>query len=151
MTMQKREILLTIQDRHVQDGEADSSELITTGTFEGTPDDYCITYAEQDDALKDCVTTLHVEGERRITLVRTGSSTAEMILEHHKRHNCHYDTPYGGFILGVYAKQITSRVLPDEACGALAFRYTLDFNAANSTENELNIFFKEAKPNVPYC
>ena len=128
--MRKREILLTIQDRHVQDGEADSSELITTGTFEGTADDYRISYTEQDEALRDCVTTLHVEGQNRITLVRTGSSTAEMIL-------------------GVYAKQITSRVLPDEACGALAFRYTLDFNSANSTENELNILFKEVKPHVP--
>lgn len=147
--MRKREILLTIQDRHVQDGEADSSELITTGTFEGTEDDYRISYTEQDEALRDCVTTLHVEGQNRITLVRTGSSTAEMILEEHQRHNCHYDTPYGGFILGVYAKQITSRVLPGEACGALAFRYTLDFNSANSTENELNILFKEVKPHVP--
>lgn len=148
--MRKREILLTIKDRHVQDGEADSAELMTTGTFEGTPDDYRISYAEQDEALKDCVTTLHVEGQRRVTLVRTGSSTAEMILEEHKRHNCHYDTPYGGFILGVYAKQITSCVMPDEACGALAFRYTLDFNSANSTENELNILFKEVRPPVPH-
>ena len=142
--MRKKEIVLTIQDRHVQDGGEDASELITTGTFEGTPDDYRISYAEQDEALRDCVTTLHVEGEQRVTLVRTGSTTAEMILESHKRHHCHYDTPYGGFILGVYAKQITSRVLPDQACGALAFRYTLDFNSANSTENELNILFKEA-------
>lgn len=149
--MRKREILLTIQDRHVQDGEADSSELITTGTFEGTEDDYRICYTEQDEALKDCVTTLHVEGRNRITLVRTGSSTAEMILEEHKRHNCHYDTPYGGFILGVYAKQITSRVLPDAATGALAFRYTLDFNSANSTENELNILFKEVETHAPHC
>ena len=62
---------------------------------------------------------------------------------------CQTDAPYGGFILGVYAKQITSRVLPGEACGALAFRYTLDFNSANSTENELNILFKEVKPHVP--
>lgn len=149
--MLKREILLTIRDRHIQDGESDGSELMTTGTFEGTPDDFCISYAEQDEALRDCITTLHVEGEKRVTLVRTGSTSAEMILEQHKRHNCHYDTPYGGFILGVYAKQISSRVLPDEACGALAFRYTLDFNAANSTENELNILFKEANPNVSHC
>ena len=147
--MRKREILLTIQDRHVQDGDADSSELITTGTFEGTEDDYRICYTEQDEALRDCVTTLHVEGQSRVTLVRTGSSTAEMILEEHKRHNCHYDTPYGGFILGVYAKQIRSHVLPEAACGALAFRYTLDFNSANSTENELNILLKEVGSHVP--
>ena len=132
----------------MQDGDADSSELITTGTFEGTEDDYRITYTEQDEALKDSTTTLHVEGRRRITLVRVGSTSAEMILEEHKRHNCHYDTPYGGFILGVYAKQITSNVLPGKACGALAFRYTLDFNSANTTENELNILFKEVESHV---
>ena len=149
--MRKREILLTIQDRHVQDGEENASELITTGTFEGTADDYRIVYAEQDESLRDCVTTMHVEGERRVTLMRTGPSTAELILETHKRHNCHYDTPFGGFILGVYAKQITSRVMPDQACGALAFRYTLDFNSANSTENELSLFFKEVDSHAPQC
>lgn len=149
--MKKRNIVLTIRDHHVQDGESDSSELITTGTFEGTANDYRISYAEQDEALKDCVTTLHVEGEERVTMVRTGSSAAELILEARKRHNCQYDTPYGSFILGVYAKQISSHILPDQACGALAFRYTLDFNSANSTENELNILFKEAEPHVPYC
>ena len=84
-------------------------------------------------------------------MVRTGSSTAELIIEKHKRHNCHYNTPFGSFILGVYAKEIVSKVLPDEACGAVAFRYTLDFNSANSTENELNILFKEATSNVPDC
>ena len=149
--MPKREIVLTIRDKHIQDGDADSSELMTTGFFEGNENDYLLSYAEQDDALKSCITTLHVEGQERITMVRTGSSTAEIILEKHKRHNCHYNTPYGSFILGVYAKQIASQVSPKDACGALAFRYTLDFNSANSTENELNIFFKEATNDVPHC
>ena len=136
-------IVLTIRDRHIQDSEEDSSELITTGIFEGTQEDFKITYAEQDEALKSCRTTLHVEGNARITMVRTGESAAEIILETHKRHNCHYSTPYGSFMLGVYAKQITSKVRPEEGCGALAFRYTLDFNSANSTENELHILFKK--------
>ena len=149
--MEKKTILLTIRDRHIQDGEADSSELITTGTFFGTAEDFTICYNEQDDALKSCVTTVRVEGQERITMVRTGSTTAELILEKNKRHNCHYNTPYGSFVLGVYAKEIVSQVLPEEACGAVAFRYTLDFNSANSTENELNILFKEATSNVPDC
>ena len=140
--MHKHNIVLTIRDRHVQDKEADSSELMTTGTFEGTEDDFYITYDEQDEALKSCRTTLHVEGNDRITMVRTGESTAEMILETHKRHSCRYSTPYGSFMLGVYAKQISAKVHPADGCGALAFRYTLDFNAANSTENELHILFK---------
>ena len=149
--MEKKNILLTIRDRHIQDGEADSSELMTTGTFIGTPDDFTLCYNEQDDALRSCVTTVRVEGQERVTMVRTGSSMAELIIEKHKRHNCHYNTPFGSFILGVYAKEIVSKVLPDEACGAVSFRYTLDFNSANSTENELNILFKEATSNVPDC
>ena len=142
--MPKHNIVLTIRDRHVQDSAEDSAELITTGVFEGTEEDFSITYAEQDETLKSCRTTLHVEGDRRVTMVRTGESAAEMILETHKRHNCHYSTPYGSFMLGVYAKQISSKVRAQEGCGALAFRYTLDFNAANSTENELHILFKQA-------
>lgn len=149
--MEKKNILLTIRDRHIQDGETDSSELMTTGTLVGTPDDYTLCYNEQDDALRSCVTTVHVEGQERVTMVRTGSSTAELIIEKHKRHNCHYNTPFGSFILGVYGKQIVSKILPDELSGTVAFRYTLDFNSSNSTENELIILFKEATSNVPDC
>lgn len=143
--MAKKDILLTIQDTHIQEGDTQGSELLTKGTFEGTTDDFTITYTEQDEGLKDCTTTVHVEGEKRITMIRTGSTNAEMILEKNKRHNCHYNTPYGGFILGVYAKQISAKVLAEEACGMVEFRYTLDFNSANSIENELKILFKEAK------
>lgn len=141
--MSKHHIVLTIRDRHVQDHEEDSSELMTTGLFEGTDDDYRITYAEQDEALKSCRTTLHVEGGKRVTMVRTGESSTEIILDERNRHNCHYETPYGSFMLGVYTKQIVSNVNAAQGVGALAMRYTLDFNAANTTENELQILFKE--------
>lgn len=139
----KHRIILAIRDRHVQDREEDSSELITSGEFEGTAQDYRITYVEQDESFKSCDTTLHVEGDRRVTMVRVGESAAEMIFEAGQRHNCHYATPYGSFILGVYTKQIRSDVREQDGCGALALRYTLDFNAANSTENELLIQFKQ--------
>ena len=141
--MYKHNIVLTICDRHVQDREEDSSELMTTGVFEGTDDDYTIEYDEQDEALRCCRTSLHVENDGRVTMVRTGESATELIFEAHGRHICQYETPYGSFMLGVYTKQIASKVDASQGFGVLALRYTLDFNGLNSTENELQILFKE--------
>jgi uncharacterized beta-barrel protein YwiB (DUF1934 family) len=124
-----------------QDDGAAGSELITTGRFIGNDDSYALSYTERDEELKRCETTLFVEGQDRVQMMRTGSYTTEMTMEKNKRHNCHYETPYGEFIMGVYAHEIKSRVVGGS--GVLSFRYTIDFNSANASENELKIFFNE--------
>ncbi|MCR5485243.1 MAG: DUF1934 domain-containing protein [Clostridiales bacterium] len=136
-----REIIIKITDVHDGD-EKNSSELITVGRFIGTDDNYSITYNEQDDEMKDCVTVLRVEGQEKVVMSRVGRYSTEIIIEKNRRHNCRYDTPYGDFMIGVYADSINSIV--KNAAGSLVFSYTLDFNSSNAVKNVLNISFKEA-------
>lgn len=136
-----KDVVVRILDSHDGDDGKSGSELITTGRFIGNRDNYSLSYIEQDEELKSCGTTLFVEGQERVQMTRTGQYTAEMTVEKNKRHSCHYETPYGEFIMGVYAHEINSNVVGSS--GSLSFRYSIDFNSTNASENELRIFFNE--------
>ncbi len=141
-----KDVIIKITDIHDNAGEKDGSELITTGSFSGSRDSYSLVYTEQDEELKSSVTTLSVENGKRIQMTRTGPYTTEMIMEKNKRHSCHYVTPFGEFLMGIYLNSIDSDIA--DGSGELKFKYTIDFNAANTSLNEMKITFKEAPGNV---
>ena len=145
--MASKDVIIRIVDNHEMDGENSTSELITVGTLDGFGDNYSLVYAEQDEALQGCVTTIKVEDKKRIVMTRTGDICAEMIIEKDKRHNCHYMTPHGDFMMGIFARYIQSKMNADG--GELKFQYTIDFNTGLASVNELNVTVKEANGNVP--
>ena len=127
--------IIHITDRHLQDGERFECELTTSGSFELTENGCRINYSETDEELTNCVTTLDVEGSQKITMTRTGKYNTEMIIEKDRRHTCYYATPYGELVMGVYALGIANEI--SENGGTLKFSYTIDFNNAQASENEL--------------
>ncbi|HZK39592.1 MAG TPA: DUF1934 domain-containing protein [Clostridia bacterium] len=145
--MASKNVIIRIVDHHEMDGEDSTSELITVGTLDGFGDNYSLAYTEQDEALQGAVTTIKVEGKKRITMTRTGDFCAEMIIEKDKRHNCHYVTPHGNFMMGVFARYVKSTM--DADGGELKFKYTIDFNTGLASVNELKVTVKEADENVP--
>ena len=96
--------------------------------------------------LAGCTTCLHMDKPGRVTMRRFGSYNSELTIERNKRHNCHYDTPYGGFLMGVFGKHVSSNMT--ECGGTLKMRYTVDFNSELAAENEMTITVKEYKNNV---
>ncbi len=127
--------IIKITDRHIQDGEEFSCELTTSGEFEVTENGCKIVYNETDEELQNCVTTLDIEGSKKITMTRSGKYNTEMIIEKDRRHSCYYATPYGELLMGIYAKKIENGV--SENGGTLEFSYTIDFNNVTASENEL--------------
>ena len=127
--------IIHITDRHLQDGEKFECELTTSGSFELTENGCRINYSETDEELTNCVTTLDVEGSQKISMTRTGKYNTEMIIEKDRRHTCYYATPYGELVMGVYALGIANEI--SENGGTLKFSYTIDFNNAQASENEL--------------
>ena len=131
-----KKVIINIVDSHESDGENSTSELITVGTLNGFGDNYSLAYTEQDESLFGAVTTLRVENKNRIVLTRTGEFGAEII------------TPHGEFMMGIFARNIQSRMEPDG--GELNFSYTIDFNTGFASTNELKVTVKEVKePHVP--
>lgn len=129
--------IITITDRHIQDGEEYTCELTTSGSFEITENGCIINYVETDEEMTDCHTKLTVVGSQKITMTRTGKYNTEMVFEKDRRHRCCYSTPYGEMMMGIYANLISNEI--GENGGILKFAYAIDFNNTPASENELVI------------
>lgn len=132
----KKDVLLTIKDAHIVDGEKESYEMTTRGKWQGEPFDYTIEYDEQYDELKGCHTVLTVK-EKCVSMVRTGAFNTEMIIEKGKRHNCQYASPFGSMLIGISTQKVDTDIA--EGKGTLHLKYTIDFYGGVASENELII------------
>ena len=72
-----------------------------------------------------------------VTMTRNGAYTTQMVMERGRRHVCHYATPFGDMLLGIFAKKVESSVTEDG--GELLLNYTIDVNADLAASNELKI------------
>ncbi len=133
----KKDIMITIKDSHVIDDKKESYEITTHGKFYGEKDNYTIEYDEQYDELKGCHTVLKITGGSCVSLVRTGAYNSELVIEKNKRHNCQYNTPYGAFLMGIFASKVKSDII--EGKGVLDLKYTIDFYGGIASENEMKI------------
>lgn len=138
----KKDVFIRIKGIQQVDDEKDTTELFTQGNFYRRNNCYYITYEESETTgFAGCKTTLKIEGERKVTLLRSGSYRSHLIIENGERNFGHYGTEAGDIVLGVNARQIRSQ-LTDEG-GELYFSYSLDINSTLLSENEVCISVQE--------
>ncbi len=135
--------IIKINDLHKAGSEKESSELITTGSLRFFGEDYKIRYKETSEGLDDCFVTLSYENGSCVTMTRSGSFTAQMIMEKGKRHTCVYETPMGSLSLGIYTHKVESTMTPEG--GKLIFSYTLDANGSFLSDNILEVTLEKIK------
>ena len=135
--------MITIKGTQFADNEQDSVELTTVGRLYRRGEAY---YNESEATGFDgAKTTLKVEGDRRVTMRRTGENMrSQLIIEKGERHQCFYDTGYGAMMLGISGDDIISCL--NDSGGHLRVRYTLDVNASMASENELQVDVEEYYP-----
>lgn len=138
----EKHVLINITDNHFSEGESVSSELTTVGMLSGSGEDYSLSYLETDEEMRESKVVLTVEEGKRIVLTRTGQYSTQMIIEKDRRYNCHYNTPYGEMMMGIFASKVESEM--GSRGGNLNFRYTLDFNTGYISTVELNVKVEEA-------
>ena len=102
--------MITIKGTQFADNEQDSVELTTVGRLYRRGEAYYICYNESEATGFDgAKTTLKVEGDRRVTMRRTGENMrSQLIIEKGERHQCFYDTGYGAMMLGISGDDIIS-------------------------------------------
>lgn len=138
----KKDVMISIKGVQKSEGDRDVVELMTIGNFYKRNNNYYITYEESEaTGFQGAKTTLKVEGDRRVTMIRSGSNRSQLIIENGTRHQCYYDTGYGSWTVGVSGSSIVSQ-LTDQG-GNLTLRYSLDINTALASENELYIQVEE--------
>ncbi|MCR4925789.1 MAG: DUF1934 domain-containing protein [Clostridiales bacterium] len=139
--MEKEVIIDIVAKQKTADNE-DTMSVTTVGTFSGNEDDYKVVYSDMEGELAGSTTTLRVQNKEMVTMTRDGSYSSQLIIEKQRRHNCHYMTPYGELVMGVFAKDVKSEV--DENGGKLEFKYTIDFNSGLVCVNHMTISIKGA-------
>lgn len=140
----KKDVLIKIRGVYIVDGSRDVVELMTMGRFYRKNGNYYISYDESEaTGFKDTKTTLKVERDDRVTMLRSGAARSQLIIERGVRHQCLYGTGAGDLTIGVSGDEIISNLTEDG--GELEFKYSLDINTSLTSENEVYISVEHAQ------
>ena len=140
----KENYIITIDGLQAQDGEESSVSLSTRGSYVCRNGKYYISYEETEaTGFAGCTTTVKVEQNKKVSMLRYGPAPSQLIIESGKRHLCHYGTGEGSLMLGISAGQIVNRLAPRG--GHLEFSYTLDVNAVDVSTNNVKITVREVQ------
>lgn len=139
-----RDYLIKIVGKQIVDGEEDVMEVETTGHYEEKDGIKYIYYKEyvkdeNGESVKD--TTVKIESDSLISIIRKGEHSSQLMLELDRQHQCHYQTPFGDLIISVYASKMCVDV--DENGGKVQAVYSLNFNGDFGSENEFVIELKK--------
>ena len=139
----KDNYLISIKSSQLLDGEKDSIEVTTTGSYIQKNGHSYIGYKEYDKDNPEISSNnlIKVENENKVIIMRNEGKQTRLIIEKGKRHQCHYRTIMGELMIGVYSDTINVKL--DEQGGTLHAKYTLDFNSSFASENEFYIEIKK--------
>ncbi|MEG1846692.1 MAG: DUF1934 domain-containing protein [Oscillospiraceae bacterium] len=138
--MNKKDVVINICDEQKIDSETEKFDITVVGKVYGDDKDFTIEYAEYDSEMGKCDTKINIKDGASVSVIRTGTMSSEMLFEFEKRHNCHYVTPYGSFMLGVYTKKVDFLIKEGET--TLELEYTIDYNAGLPSDNSMTITVK---------
>ena len=115
------------------DGERDEVNVITEGKYFTRGGERCVSYTEYDNENPDVFHNSMIRfkpDEDTVTIMRTGENRSRLTLEKDRRHHCHYRTPFGEIMIGVYTDTV-SYDLNDDG-GELYVSYTLHKGVAEA-------------------
>jgi uncharacterized beta-barrel protein YwiB (DUF1934 family) len=137
----KKNVFIRIKGIQQIENEQDVTELYTQGLFYKKNNNYYITYDESETTgYEGSKTTLKIEGNDKVTLMRSGAVKSHLIIQNGTRNVGHYGTNEGQLMVGVYTKQLNTDLT--ENGGDVHFRYALDINSTLVSENEVFINVK---------
>lgn len=141
----KDKYLISIKGIQELDGDKDTIEMTTTGSYIQKNKHTYIGYKEYDHDNPNISSNnlVKVESADKIIIMRNEGKQTRLILEKGKRHQCHYRTIMGDLMVGVFCDTINCSL--DENGGKLYARYTLDFNSSFASRNEFFIEVKETE------
>ena len=140
----KKDVIISIYSspKYENEQEPEAMELITNGRFYKKNGIYYVVYKESAlTGLDGVTTTLKVE-PTKVTLIRNGTYTSQMLFEQGEKHVGLYDTGNGALTVSIYANRIDNS-LSDEG-GNLMIDYSIEINNTLAGENTLSATVKES-------
>ena len=82
----KKDALITLKATSTADGESETTELVTEGYFYQKDGKYFLSYTETEATGFDGdTTTLKVDGQKAVTMLRFGKSRTHLLIESGRR------------------------------------------------------------------
>lgn len=123
--------------------EKTETELTTTGTFRIENNNFYISYEDSEaTGFEGSVTEISVKDNKYASIIRTGTTSSDLIIETGKKHHCRYETPYGSMNIGIYTHSIDNGL--SENGGDLYMKYTIDINTSYVSDNEIILSVKKS-------
>ncbi len=140
----KNNVLINIKGIQTVDDQKDTTELFTTGNIYFKNNKTYITYLESAvTGYENCRTTLKIDGNRRMTLMRSGKNPSHLIMELGRKSTGIYGTPYGQLEVGISASSIEHDL--GESGGRFYCKYNLDINSSLVSTHEIYIDVKQSE------
>ena len=139
----KKEVIITISGMQNYEGqEPDSVELVTSGTFEETPEGICLTYDETElTGMGSTTTTVKIEDDK-VSIIRFGDASSHMIFQEEQKHISYYDMGFGAFTIGINTRRISRNFKKHE--GSLEIEYCMEINNSMAGENSFCLTYRDA-------
>ena len=141
--MNKKDVIISIRGRHFF-GEYDDNgpiELVTSGELISSDKEYILVYRESDlTGFDGAVATLMINPER-VTFLRSGTVSTQMVFEEGRKHLSYYDTEDGSLLIGVQANKV--RTTMNDFGGNIEMEYYVEIDHALSGANHVSINVKE--------
>ena len=116
--------------------EKTETELITSGSYKTDDDNFVISYLDSEaTGFEGSETEISVKGSSLASIIRRGTSSSDLVIEPGKKHPCHYSTPYGDMVIGIYTHALENKL--DKNGGSLYMKYTIDINTSYMSDNEI--------------
>ncbi|MDO4730795.1 MAG: DUF1934 domain-containing protein [Clostridia bacterium] len=143
----KEDFLISIKGIQTVNGQKDSIDLKTVGSYINRGNKKYITYREFDEknSAKSTLTVLSIH-DNVLTLRKIGDATDSLVLEAGKHHRCFYHTFMGVIQIGVFTYKMHYDFNSDG--GNLYAGYSLDFNSEFASKNELFVSVKPKNDNL---
>ena len=122
----------------------DVIELVTEGKLVHDGDGaFTLSYQESEvTGMEGTLTTFQIERER-ITLMRLGEFSSQMVFEPGRRHLSMYNTPYGALSVGVNTRSMSADV--DSRGGQISIAHDIEIDHAVAGVNQFEIQIREAR------
>ncbi len=139
-----KDVLITMKSIQTIDNDSNETELITQAVYEPLADGgFRISYDETDaTGFLGAKTVLSCYGNRRASICRSGIASSNLVIDREKKQHCHYGTPYGELMVGIYTHAIINKL--SENGGDLYMKYTIDINSSHISDNEIYINVRPA-------
>ena len=139
-----KDVLIKIKGVYKVEGDENTEELFTNGKMYVKNNSTYLTYKESETTgFEGCTTTLKIEDTGRVTIIRSGSTSSNLVLQPGIRNIGRYTVCGNQMEIGVFAETLECEITENTA--RLHMAYSIDMNSLLLSENELFIDADEIK------